>query len=191
MARKAATRWVTVKAAADELGLSESRIRAAYRSGQLAVKDKAVAGRMRKVVDLAEARTWALGPVPVADGALAMAVVVEPEPEPQPEPEPAPVPVLTLALPMAPAVAVDDDRIAELTALAERALARAERASDQVAYLRNELAQLRDAHLRIQADIDRRNAEHLRTAARLACNDKPTRAPRGGILRLVVRRAAN
>src|SRR5688572_2059933 len=81
MARKAATRWVTVKVAAEELGTTESRIRAAYRNGQLAVKDKAVAGRMRKVVDLAEARAWATGPVPVADGALALAVA-EPEPEP-------------------------------------------------------------------------------------------------------------
>jgi hypothetical protein len=170
MAQEVAS-WVTVREAADEVGTTEARIRAAYRAGKLAAQDVRIAGRVRKMVSLNDVRGWAEGSVPAA------AVADEPA---------------TNAAPLAvvPSPVVDGvSRFDDLMELAEQAMARATRAENQVAFLRNELAQLRESHVRVQTDFDRRNAEQFRATARLAVASPTTSAKRAGI-RNILRRAS-
>jgi hypothetical protein len=182
MAREVAS-WVTVREAADEVGTTEARIRSAYRAGKLAAQDVRIAGRVRKMVSLADVRAWADGTLPVAVGAEDIAAAA-PAAEPRP--------VLTVVPPPAgPAVQPVEDasRYDDLMELAEQALARATRAENQVAFLRNELAQLRESHVRVQTDFDRQNAERFRATARLAATSATARPKRAG-LRSILRRAS-
>jgi hypothetical protein len=183
MAQEVAS-WVTVREAADEVGTTEARIRAAYRAGKLAAQDVRIAGRVRKMVSLSDVRAWADGtlpvPTPVAVAEAAVAPPVEAPVPPVPAPAPAPAPV----------VVEDTSRFDDLLELAEQAMARATRAENQVAFLRNELAQLRESHVRVQTDFDRRNAEEFRATARLAAATAAKGPKRAGIRRILGRASA-
>jgi hypothetical protein len=178
MAQEVAS-WVTVREAADEVGTTEARIRAAYRAGKLPAQDVRIAGRVRKMVSLLDVRSWADGtlaaPAPVTVSELPVAAPAVPVQSP------APAPV---------AVIEDTPRFDDLVELAEQAMARATRAENQVAFLRNELAQLRESHVRVQTDFDRRNAEQFRATARLAAADAMVRPKRAGIRRILGRASA-
>jgi hypothetical protein len=123
-------------------------------------------------VSLTDVRAWADGEVPAAAAVDA---------------KPAPV---TTVVPLAavPEPVVDTSRFDDLVELAEQAMARATRAENQVAFLRNELAQLRESHVRVQTDFDRRNAEQFRATARLAVANNA--APKRAGLRSILRRAS-
>lgn len=155
--------WVTVADAAGDVGASQSRLRDAYRRGRLAVRDDLVGGRRRKLVDLSEVRAWA----GVAD---------EAEPEAPPSPD------------------VDAGELARrLDAALERAdeaLGHSKRAEQQVVFLRNEVAQLQDAHARVQAEVDRRRIEQFRDTARLACADALAARRRRRPVRMLLRRSS-
>lgn len=170
MAQEVAS-WVTIREAADEVGTTEARIRAAYRAGKLAAQDVRIAGRVRKMVSLTDVRSWAEGSLP--------ATAVDTESSPTAAP---------LAVVPAPAPE-ETSRLDDLMELAEQAMARATRAENQVAFLRNELAQLRESHVRVQTDFDRRNAEQFRATARLAVAGQATHPKRAGI-RNILRRAS-
>lgn len=125
--------WVTVRHASEQTGVAESRLRAAYRRGELAVIDDLVAGRRCKLLNVDEVELWA--------GLTATAAGSSP----------------------------DDDRgralttrLEEIAAQVDRALDRAGRAEQQVAYLRNEVAQLRAAHSRVQEIVDDRSLAAFR-----------------------------
>ena len=190
MAQEVAS-WVTVREAADEVGTTEARIRAAYRAGKLQAQDVRIAGRVRKMVSLRDVRAWADGTLPVAmavgaESMVSTAPVVHSDRPalsvvPTPAPAPTPAPVVQ--------VVEDTSRLDDLMELAEQAMARATRAENQVAFLRNELAQLREAHVRVQTDFDRRNAEQFRATAHLAAADALVRPKRAGIRR-ILRRAS-
>jgi hypothetical protein len=98
-------------------------------------------------------------------------------------------PVVALAVAPAPTAVEDTSRFDDLVELAEQAMARATRAENQVAFLRNELAQLRESHVRVQTDFDRRNAEQFRATARMAAASATARPKRAGI-RSILRRAS-
>ena len=49
--------WVLVREAAEQVGISEPKLRAAYRSGHIQARDDIVRGRRCKLVDLHEVRT--------------------------------------------------------------------------------------------------------------------------------------
>lgn len=169
MAQEAAS-WVTVREAADEVGTTEARVRAAYRTGKLTAYDVRIAGRVRKMVSLEDVRTWRGGAEEVPTASV--------------------TPLRVVPAPAAVAAPADALRYDELVELAEQAIARSARAENQVAFLRNELAQLRESHLRIQADVDRRNAEQFRNTARLACADALGGSRRSGIRRILRRASA-
>lgn len=190
MAQEVAS-WVTVRDAADEVGTTEARIRAAYRAGKLAAQDVRIAGRVRKMVSLSDVRAWADGTLPVAVGGedIAAASVGEARPVLSVVPPPAPVAPVAQVAPVV-RVVEDTSRYDDLMELAEQALARATRAENQVAFLRNELAQLREAHVRVQTDFDRRNAEEFRATARLAAASATKRPKRAGLRRILGRASA-
>lgn len=155
--------WVLVSAAATEVGATESRIRTAYRNGRLEVRDDLIGGRIRKLVDIGQVRAWA-------------GIAPPPEPEPAPAPEVA-VPKRSAAKAAAGAAlaakAVEElaTRMTEAAELAERALDRSARAEQQVVFLRNELAQLKDSHSRVQAEVERRSIDRFRETTRVACTE--------------------
>lgn len=129
-----------VRAAADQVGVSEAKLRAAYRRGELDVRDDLVNGRMRKLVNLPDVLAWA---------GIAPPVVQSPGAE-APSSE-APVQVLK--------------QLEVIADEARRALDRASRAEQQVIFLRNELAQLREAQDRVQEIVDERSLTAFRTVA--------------------------
>lgn len=156
-----ATSWVAVRVAAEAIGVSESRLRTAYRNGQLSVRDDLVNGRQLKVLDLDEVRAWAGVPTP----------------EPA-EPE-APTSSLGPSL---------DAQLEQLAGDVQAALARAARAERELSMLRNEFAQLRAAHTRVQEIVDRQHAEVFRAAMSTACGEVLQGRRRRGLLSVLTRR---
>jgi hypothetical protein len=138
-----ALQWVTVKDAASSVGVTESRLRTAYRNGRVSVREDLVDGRVRKLVDIDEVRSWAGVPSPVET-----APVIEP---------------------VSPAARVDDARPEELSDRVKTAVARATRAEDQVSLLRNELAQLREVYQRVSDTLARREAAEFEASVRSMC----------------------
>jgi hypothetical protein len=157
--------WVTVKDAAVAVGVSEARLRAAYRSGRLTVIEDLVAGRVRKLLDIDEVRGWA---------------GVAPEPQP--------------AAPLAaeaPVPPVEDTRFDDLDDRVKLALSRATRAEDQLSLVRNELAQLREVYLRVSDTLARREAADFEASVRTMCttqlSDRRRRA--GSVFGFIRKRA--
>jgi hypothetical protein len=134
--------WVTVREATVLVGVSESRIRAAYRSGALAVFDDLVGGRLRKVLERDAVLVWAGMPVP--------------EPIAPPNDE---VP------------AADGLIDTPVGRVAEEALERARRAEREVVFLRNEFAQLHAAHTRVAEELDRQSQARFEATTRAACTE--------------------
>jgi len=161
-----ALQWVTVKDAASVVGVTESRLRAAYRAGKVAVREDLVDGRVRKLVDIDEVRRWAGVPLPVAE-----APVIEP--------------VAAVA-----AARFDDSHFEELTDKVKSALARATRAEDQVALLRNELAQLREVYQRVSDTMARREAAEFQASVRSMCTTPASTRRRKSTLFGLARRRA-
>jgi hypothetical protein len=128
-----ASSWVVVRVAAEEAGVTESKVRAACRRGDLQVRDDLVRGRTCKLVELDEVKAWA--GIPVA--------AVEPE-----DPTQALV-----------------GQLEHIAIQVGQALDRAGRAEQQVVFLRNELAQLREAHGRVREIVDERSIGAFRTTA--------------------------
>ena len=129
-----------MRAAAEHAGVSESKIRAAYRRGDLEVRDDLVGGRVRKLVHLPEVCAWAGIPVPasmVEDGSA--------------DPSGALV-----------------TQLAEIADQVHHALDRASRAEQQMIFLRNELAQLRESHGRVQEIVDERSLSAFQAVASVA-----------------------
>ena len=157
-----ATSWVAVRVAAEAVGVSESRLRTAYRTGKVSVRDDLVRGRVLKLVDLEEIRAWAGVPSPVVE-----------------EPEP---PVSSLG----PAL---DAQFEELAGDVQAALKRAARAERDLSMLRNEFAQLRAAHTRVQEIVDREHARTFQATAAAACDEALVVRPRRRLLGSLIRRA--
>jgi hypothetical protein len=134
--------WVTVREATVLVGVSESRIRAAYRSGALAVFDDLVGGRLRKVLERDAVLVWAGMPVPEPAASLDDETVS--------------------------ADGSIDDQVARV---AEEALERARRAEQEVVFLRNEFAQLHAAHTRVAEELDRQSLARFEATTRAACTD--------------------
>lgn len=163
-----APQWVTVKDAARAVGVTESRLRAAYRAGKVSVREDLVEGRVRKLLDLDEVHRWAGVPA-----AVAMAPVIEPV---------APV--------AAAAPRFDDSHLEELSDRVKSALARATRAEDQVALLRNELAQLREVYQRVSDTVARREAAEFQASMRSMCATQTSARRRKSTLFGLARRRA-
>ena len=161
-----ALQWVTVKDAAFAVGVTESRLRTAYRAGKVSVREDLVDGRVRKLLDIDEVRQWAGVPSPVAE-----APVIEP-------------------VAVAAAPRFDDSHLEELTDRVKSALARATRAEDQVALLRNELAQLRDVYQRVSDTVARREAAEFQASMRSMCATQTSARRRKGTLFGLARRRA-
>lgn len=143
----AVSAWVTVKDAAGQVGVTENRLRVAYRRGDLDVIDDLVAGRTRKLVNIDEVRHWA---------------GIQNNSEPPAE---------------QPGAAIEG-QLEEIAAGVRQALDRASRAEQQVAYLQNELAQLRAAHGRVQEIVDERSFgafQAVATAVAASVLDRPRR----------------
>jgi hypothetical protein len=121
-----ASSWVVVRVAAEEVGVSESKLRAAYRRGDLQVRDDLVRGRVCKLVQLDEVKMWAGVPVAAVDE------------------EDDPTRLLV-------------GKLEHIATQVGQALDRAGRAEQQVVFLRNELAQLREAHGRVREIVDERS----------------------------------
>ena len=134
--------WVTVREATELVGVSESRIRAAYRSGALTAFDDLVGGRLRKLFE--------------RDALYAWAGVARPEP---------------VAAPVEEALADDGSIDAPAARMAEEALERARRAEREVVCLRNEFAQLHAAHTRVAEELDRQSMKRFEATTRAACAD--------------------
>lgn len=161
-----APQWVTVKDAARAVGVTESRLRAAYRAGKVSVREDLVEGRVRKLLDLDEVHRWAGVPA-----AVAMAPGIEP-----------------VAAEVAPRF--DDSHLEELTDRVKSALARATRAEDQVALLRNELAQLREVYQRVSDTVARREAAEFQASMRSMCATQTSARRRKSTLFGLARRRA-
>lgn len=162
-----ALQWVTVKDAASVAGVTESRLRTAYRSGKVSVREDLVDGRVRKLVEIDEVRRWAGVPSPVET-----APVIEP-----------------VVAPAVPPTRFDDSHLEELSDRVKSALARATRAEDQVALLRNELAQLREVYQRVSDAVARRDAAEFQASVRTMCaTPASARHRKAPLFRLVRRR---
>ena len=162
-----ALQWVTVKDAAIAVGVTESRLRTAYRAGKMSVREDLVDGRVRKLLDIDEVRRWAGVPCPVAEA-----------------------PVIEQVAPVATAPQFDDSHLEELSDRVKSALARATRAEDQVALLRNELAQLRDVYQRVSDTVARREAAEFQASMRSMCATQTSARRRKATLFGLARRRA-
>lgn len=158
-----ATSWVAVRVAAEAVGVSESRLRTAYRSGKVSVRDDLVGGRMLKLVDIEEIRAWAGVPAPAPA-----------------EPDPASRSSLGPTL---------DAQLEDLAGDVKVALTRAARAERELSMLRNEFAQLRAAHTRVQEIVDREHLRSFQTTAGAVCAEALGRGPRRRLLAVLGRRA--
>ena len=162
-----ALQWVTVKDAAGSVGVTESRLRTAYRAGKVSVREDLVDGRVRKLLDIDEVRRWAGVPSPVAEA-----------------------PEIERVAPVVARPRFDDAHLEELTDRVKSALARATRAEDQVALLRNELAQLREVYQRVSDTVARREAAEFQASMRSMCaTQTPTRRRKATLFGLARRRA--
>jgi hypothetical protein len=137
-----AASWVVVRVAAEEVGVTESKLRAAYRRGDLQVRDDLVGGRVRKLVQLDEVKAWA---------GIAVA---------QPEPE--------------DPTRVFVGQLEDIAVQVSKALDRANRAEQQVVFLRNELVQLRESHGRVQEIVNEHSLGAFRTTVAATANSSVT-----------------
>jgi hypothetical protein len=132
-----------VRAAAEHVGVSESKVRAAYRRGEFEVRDDLVGGRIRKLVHLPEVCAWA--------GVAAPAATANQE----------------------DFAGTSGALVAQLEEIAEQvhsALDRASRAEQHVIFLRNELAQLRESHGRVQEIVDQRSLSAFQAVTSVAAS---------------------
>ena len=129
-----------VRVAAEQAGITESRLRAACRRNDVIARDDVVKGRNCKVVNLEQVYEWAGLPSPFAE-------TIEAQPE---------------------ATQVLVQRLEDVAAQVRQALDRASRAEQQVIFLRNELAQLRASHGRVQEIVDQRSLGAFQAMANVA-----------------------
>ena len=154
--------WVTVKDAAVAAETTESRLRTAYRTGRIGCTEDLVGGRVRKLVYLPEVLAWA-GVAPAVEEAV----------------------------PASPApIVAADNRFDDLADRADQALRRATRAEDQLALVRNELAQLRESYQRVNEVLARREAAEFEASVRTMCSTAAARPARRHIFGFTRRRAS-